>query len=298
MEWLSRIRKTIDLIESNLKTDLQIRDIAAQVGISVFFLQRGFAVMTGYSLSEYIRNRKRYQAALELQSTDRQIIDIALDYGYETPESFTKAFSRFHGATPSQVRSGAPIQCFLPLNITVYISGGNQMHAKVVNIFPFKVIGIAKEMTADEAETRIPKFWDTFYEQYAAGVYAGQAPDDPLQQALVDNNIGEYGICIDDFEKGTVNYLIAGKYTGGAVPQGMQLYEVPGGEYAVFDCVGPLPNSIQNMNRRVYNEWLPGNPDYTLCGNASIEWYDPTNESAADPNNRSAIWLPVKRKEG
>ncbi len=298
MEWLSRIRKTIDLIESNLKTEMRVKDIAAAVGVSVFFLQKGFSVMTGYSVSEYARNRKLYQAALELQSTDRQIIDIALDYGYETPESFTKAFARFHGATPSQVRSGAPFQCFLPLNITIYISGGNQMHAKVVTVFPFKVIGFAKEMSADEAEALIPKFWNAFSQKYADSVYVGNPPANPFEQALVDNNIGEYGICIDDLEKGTVNYLIAGKYTGGDVPEGMQLYEVPGGDYAVFDCVGPMPDALQNMNRRVYNEWLPGNPDYELCGNASIEWYDPMCENPDDPNYRSAIWLPVKKREG
>ena len=297
MEWLSCIRKAIDLIENNLKTDMRVKDIAAKVGVSVFFLQKGFSVMTGYSISEYARNRKLYQAALELQSTDKQIIDIALDYGYETPESFTKAFTRFHCATPSQVRAGAYFKHFLPLNITIYISGGHQMNTRVVNIFPFKVIGLSREMTADEANQQIPKIWDAFFEKYAANVYAGNPPANPYEQALVDNYIGEYGICMDDLQNGKVNYLIAGRYTGGDVPEGMQLYDVPGGDYAIFDCVGSLPDAIQNMNKHIYNEWLPGNPDYELFGNASIEWYDSMNAEKNDPNYRSAVWLPVKRKE-
>ena len=297
MEWLSCIRKTIDIIENNLKTDIRMKEIAAQVGISVFFLQKGFSVLTGYSISEYARNRKLYQAALDLQSSDRQIIDVALDYGYETPESFTKAFSRFHGVTPSQVRAGAYFKCFLPLNLTLCLSGGNQMKPKIVSIFPFKVIGLPKEMSADEAEARIPEFWDLFSEKYAANLSAGNPPATPYEQALAGNGIGEFGICIDDLQNGTVNYLIAGKYTGGDVPEGMQLYEIPGGDYAVFDCVGPLPDAISNMNRRIYNEWLPGNPYYALCGNASIEWYDPMNRETTGPDYRSAIWLPVKKKE-
>lgn len=296
MEWLGCIRKTIDLIENNLKTDMSVKEIAAKVGVSIFFLQKGFSVLTGYSISEYARNRKLYQAALDLQSTDKQIIDIALDYGYETHESFTKAFSRFHGATPSQVRAGAYFKRFLPLSISVYISGGNQVNTRVVNIFPFKVIGIQKEMSVDKADEQIPEFWDVFFEKYAVNVYAGNPPATPYEQALINNNIGEYGICIDDLESGKVNYLIAGKYTGGDVPEGMQLYEVPGGDYAVFDCVGSLPNAIQNMNKRVYNEWLPGNPDYELCGKASIEWFDCMNAEKTDPDYRSAIWLPVKKK--
>lgn len=170
------------------------------------------------------------------------------------------------------------------------------MNTKVVKMFPFKVIGLQKEMTIDEADDEIPKFWDAFFEKYAANVYAGNPPTTPYEYALVNNNVGEYGICIDDLENGKVNYLIAGKYTGGDVPEGMHLYEVSGGDYAVFDCVGSLPHAIQNMNRRVYNEWLPGNPDYELCGNASIEWYDSMNKDTYDPNYRSAIWLPVKEK--
>ena len=73
--------------------------------------------MTGYGIGEYIRNRRLYQTAVDLKETDDKVIDIASRYGYETPESFTKAFSRFHGATPSQVRGGAAINTLLPLTI-------------------------------------------------------------------------------------------------------------------------------------------------------------------------------------
>jgi AraC family transcriptional regulator len=95
--------------------------------------------MTGYGIGEYIRNRRLYLAALDLKETKDKVIDIALRYCYETPESFTKAFSRFHGVTPSQVRSGASITTFLPLTITLSIQGGKQMDYKITPMFPFKV---------------------------------------------------------------------------------------------------------------------------------------------------------------
>jgi len=64
----------------------------------------------------------------------------------------------------------------------------------------------------------------------------------------------------------------------------------------VFNCIGPLPEALQSVNTRIFQEWLPGNPEYEICGNANIEWYDPTNTDTSDPDYRSAIWIPVKKK--
>ena len=239
--------------------------------------------MTGYGIGEYIRNRRLYQAAVDLKGTDDKVIELALRYCYETPESFTKAFSRFHGATPSQVRDGAAGKVFLPLTIKL---GGSQMDVKIAPMFPFKVIGFQKVFDNETAYAEIPKFWNETCEKYANRVYAGNAPSNPYEQALVDNCIGEYGVCIDDIGGGKFRYLIAGKYTGGAVPDGMVVYEFPRNEWAVFDCI----------NTRIFSEWLPGNPDYELSGNATVEWYDCVNGEMADPDYHSAIWVPVKRK--
>ncbi len=274
-----------------------MEDVAREVHLSPFFLQRGFSLMTGYGIGEYLRNRRLYEAALDLQRGPEKVIDIAFKYGYETPESFAKAFARFHGATPTQVREGAPTRTFLPLTIQITIQGGNQMDCKITPMFPFKVIGFQKEFDYETAYAEIPRFWDEICEKYANNVYAGNDPANPYEQALVDNCIGEYGVCIDDIGCGKFRYLIAGKYTGGSVPEGMALYEFPRGEWAVFDCIGPNPQTLQSVNTRVFREWLPANPDYELCGNATVEWYDCINGEPTDPDYHSAIWVPVKRKE-
>ena len=290
MEWLSAIRAAIDYMETHLMDDISAQDVAGQVFLSPFFLQRGFSLMTGYGIGEYLRNRRLYQAALDLQRTDEKVIDIALRYGYETPESFTKAFSRFHGATPSQVRDGATVNVFLPLTIILSIQGGKQMEYKITPMFPFKVFD------NETAYAEIPKFWDEICEKYARSVYAGNAPANPYEQALMDNCIGEYGVCIDDIGDGKFRYLVAGKYTGGDIPEGMVVYEFPRSDWAVFDCIGPIPEALQTVNTRIFSEWLPGNSDYELCGNASVEWYDCVNGEKSDPDYHSAIWLPVRKK--
>ena len=170
------------------------------------------------------------------------------------------------------------------------------MNVKIAPMFPFKLIGFVKEISAETAHEQIPAFWDEVCAKYAANVYAGRAPANEYEQALVDNCIGEYGVCIDEKGPDKFDYLIAGRYTGGNVPEGMMVYEFPRGEYAIFDCIGPNPETIQAMNDRVFGEWLPGNTEYELCGSASIEWYDCINGEKTDADYHSAIWLPVKKK--
>ncbi|MCR4621731.1 MAG: AraC family transcriptional regulator [Clostridiales bacterium] len=297
MEWSSSIRGAIEYMENHLTDAISVKDVADKVYLSPFFLQRGFSLMTGFGIGEYIRNRRLYQAALDIRDTDAKILDIALKYGYETPESFTKAFTRFHGVTPSQAREGSPIVAFLPLTINITIQGGSQMDYRITPMFPFKLIGFQKVFSYENSYEEIPKFWDEICEKYANSVYAGNPPANPYEQALVDNCIGEYGVCIDDLEGERFRYLIAGKYTGGPMPEGMVLYEFPRGEWAVFDCVGPNPRTIQSVNTRIFREWLPGNPDFELRGNANVEWYDCVNGEMTDPDYHSAVWVPVKRKK-
>lgn len=299
MEWTTAVRKAVEYIEEHLKDNISAQDVAEQVFLSQVHFQKGFQIMTGYSVTGYIRNRRLYLAALELRNSDRKVIDAALDYGYETPESFTKAFTRFHGVTQAAVKHGSDIRTFLPLTIKVEVQGGDKMNYKVRNLFGFKVIGFVKAFSFDTAYEEIPKFWDEICAKYAANVYAGNPPANAYEKALMENCIGEYGVCIDDESmagKGKFLYLIAGKYAGGEVPEGMMLYEFPPEEWAVFDCVGAIPDALQSLNTRIFQEWLPGNPDYEISGNANVEWYDCMNGVNTDPDYHSAIWIPVKRK--
>ena len=100
--WVEGFQQSIDYIEGNLTGSLEIEDIAGISAFSPFYYQRIFGALCGMTVAEYIRARRMTLAAQELSSTDAKVIDVALKYGYDSPDSFAKAFQRFHGISPSK----------------------------------------------------------------------------------------------------------------------------------------------------------------------------------------------------
>lgn len=132
MEWMKLIGDSIQYIENHLLDDISVEDIAKHIGISSFYYQKGFSMLCGFTVAEYIRNRRLASAGNEVIGTDHTIIDIALKYGYDSPDSFTKAFTRFHGSTPTAVRKdNVMLKSFAPLKIKVHLEGGYLMDYRI-----------------------------------------------------------------------------------------------------------------------------------------------------------------------
>ena len=115
MEWMAIIGDSIQYIEDHISEDISAENVAKAVGVSPFYFQKGFAMLCGFSVAEYIRNRRLALAGNDLLITDEKVIDIAMKYGYDSPDSFTKAFTRFHGVSPSSVRKDEVLLEFLSL---------------------------------------------------------------------------------------------------------------------------------------------------------------------------------------
>lgn len=300
MDWISSIRATINYMEEHLLTVTGIEEIAKHAAVSPFYLQTGFKIMTGYSIGEYIRNRRLYLAGLDICTDKEKIIDIALKYGYDTPESFTKAFSRFHGVSPSQIKKDPKkLKVFLPLKISVTVKGGYDMDYIVEKMSGFKIIGFEREFPYENSYAEVPKFWDEISEKYFKKLwYGNQVPSNDIEKAILKYHIGLYGVCIDNntemTEGGKYRYLIAGSYTGDEVPDGLTVYEFPDVEWAKFLCKGAIPAALQSINTKIFKEWLPGNQEYDIALPANIEWYSMGDTTSAD--YECAIWIPVKRK--
>lgn len=291
MEWTESIRKTIDYIENHLLEEINNHELGKEVAISPFYLQKGFKVMTGITISEYIRNRRLYLAALDLILKDEKIIDVALEYGYESAESFTRAFSRFHGISPTGIKkNSSKIKSFLPFKITISILGGNTMDYVVEKMNAFKVVGMKRRFNFDNAFEQIPLFWEEFCNIYMQG----KGPNE--NQHVVNRcMIGEFGVCISKpDDESEFDYLIAGKFDEKEVPTDMVVYEIPEMEWVKFRCVGPLAGNFQSLNTRIFNEWLPENNEFEIAAGINLEWYSCGDSTASD--YESGIWIPVKRK--
>ena len=297
MDWLESIRRAIDCLERQVTDPESERDPAREAGISPFYLQRTFSVLTGTGMGEYVRCRRLYLAGLDVIAGRGKVIDIAYRYGYNTPESFTRAFTRFHGVSPAALRQQpARLRVFLPLKINLTLQGGNDMDFIIEQMPAFQVIGLAKSFSPETSYAQIPLFWDEAAKKYLNALMAGKAPETPLEQAIVENRIGMYGICLDDRGDDQFQYLIAGPYAGGNVPEGLTVHAFPALTWAKFRSTGPLPGALQAINTRIFREWLPGNPDWAADRNCTVEYYAPGDPQAAD--YECAIWLPVRPRKG
>lgn len=294
MEWVACLKQTIEYIENHLQDNISADDIAGYVHMSSFYLQRGFQIVTGYSIGEYMKNRKLYEAACELSESDVKVIDVAFKYGYDTPESFTKAFKRFHGITPSVMRKHKNLmKQFLPLNIKISVQGGNKMIYSYERVKEFTLIGFEGVFSFPSSYEKIPRFCGEIKGKYCKNYLAGNKPENEYEKAVCDNCIGEYGVVINDVGNGHFRYLMAGEYKGGPVPEGMVLYTFKESDWVKFKSYGPCPTAIQRLNTQIFKEWLPGNTEFDLVGNYNVEWYGPG--SYKDEDYETEIWLPMKR---
>lgn len=134
MNWIQGLSRAIHYIENNLTNDISVDEVSSQAYTSSSHFQLVFHVVMGMTVGEYIRNRRMSLAAQDLLQPASKIMDVAMRYQYDTQESFSKAFTRFHGVPPSKVQLGR-IRVFHPLTINVNIQGGFDMSRQLMNDF-------------------------------------------------------------------------------------------------------------------------------------------------------------------
>lgn len=271
-ELIQNLQNAIDYIEENLCDELEISKIAARAYLSPFYFQRVFNATCGLTVGEYIRNRRLSLAGEELSCSNIKVIDVALKYGYDSPDSFARAFTKFHGISPSLAKEkGSKIKSFVPLVIELKLEGGNFMNYKIVEKSDFTVMGKCQKFNAETSYVEIPKFWS---EHYATG--GGEIIR------------GMFGVCIDSDGK-EFDYLIADLYfPWNDVPNGCETKTIPAGTWAVFSYQGECPEALQAVNTQIWTQWVPNSTEYELAGNYNLEFYISETEGE--------IWIPVKKK--
>ena len=284
MNWSESISRAIEYIENNLTNEITLENIANYSYISSFYFQKGFSMLCGYTISEYIRNRRLSQAGYELIHTDNKIIDIALKYGYDSPDSFTKAFTRFHGSTPTVVRNGATVKEFAPLKLNVILKGGYTMEYRIEEKEAFKVVGLKCSFKYETAEQEVPKIWKKFF-----------------MKSVFSKINAKYGINIDtSMGCDSFEYIIGDDYNSELkVPKEFEIVEIPKFTWVVFSCRGKASETIKETNEKIFKEWLPNSNDYEIAAGYNIEMYSNPKDhkkGIEDEKYYCEIWIPVKKK--
>ena len=272
--WIEGMQASIDYIEENLTEPLEIGAVAGTAGLSPFYYQRIFGALCGMTVGEYIRARRMTLAARELAGTDLKVIDAAMKYGYDSPDSFARAFQRFHGITPSAAKEpGAQLKSFAPLHIKISLEGGIMLDYRISEKAPFTVIGVKRRFNSDTSYQEIPKFWDE---------WLAQGEKRPI--------MGTFGVCIDMKGK-DFDYWIADLYFPWEdIPEGCETRVIPGSTWAQFPCT---VETLQDTNTKIWSEWLPALQGYTLAGEYDIEVYLPPEDGSKDMS--VYIWVPLKK---
>ena len=198
MDWVTSIHQAIQYIEEHLREELTIREIAQQAALSPFYFQKGFSMLCGMTVGDYIRQRRLSAAGLEVLTTDRKIIDIALEFGYDSPDSFTKAFYPIPWLYTCRTakKRRARSRSFAPLRIKVTLEGGQNMDCKIMNKEAFTVLCRAKTFKYEGASVQVPQFWAEHFRTGGGNVVCGM-----------------YGINLDESMGGNeFEYLIADNY--------------------------------------------------------------------------------------
>lgn len=287
MNWITGIQKAIDYIEEHLTEEIDYEKVAAESFSSSFHFQRIFSLLCGYTLGEYIRSRRLSLAGSELASGKEKVIDVALKYGCDSPDSFAKAFQKFHGMTPSQARAdGSTLKSFSRLSIKISLEGGYAMNYRIEEKEAFAVIEkVETHSIENEANKKsIPAFW-------------AKSDSDGTIEKLSNLSNDEkviLGICYGNGEPNakTFEYSIAKKCDETLTPpNGFRKTTIPARKWLIFTCIGRMPDAIQDTWKKIVSEFLPTSvyqPTYEM----DVEVY-----MQGDMNSdeyRSEIWLPIK----
>ena len=287
MDLMARLNGVIEHLENNLLSGESFSTEAvariACVAPQQFF--RMFPYIAGVSVHEYVRRRKLALAAQELLATDIKVIDLALKYGYESPDSFARAFQAMHGAPPSAARkSGVNLVAFPRLKFHISIKGEDFVNYKLQEKDGFAVVGkkITVSVIDGENSREIPAFWERSMKEGWFDTLAINVPT-PL---------GVMGVC-GNMRGDVFDYYIAVEKTDNTPADGFETLDIPASLWACFESVGPLPGAIQDMWKYALGEWLPSS-GFRHAGTPDLEVYSNGDKRSGD--YLSYVWLPVVKE--
>ena len=290
MDLLRNMNRALHYIEENLTKDIDFREVAKLALCSEYHFKRMFSFLAGITLSEYIRRRRLTLAAFELRDNNMKVIDIAIKYGYNSPDSFTRAFQNLHGLTPSEAKkNGYSLKAYPQMTFQLSIKGGNEMNYRIEEKEAFHIVGIKERVPIifHGVNPKISAMWESL-------------SDETINKLKKLSNVNPLGLLSASVnfsegrmeEKGELDHYI-GVATTKECPDNLIKLEVSALTWAVFEAVGPFPDTLQDVWGRIYSEWFPSS-NYEQVEGPEILWNE--HKDITSPTFKSEIWIPVLKK--
>ncbi len=286
MKWISRLTECVEYIDAHLTDEIDVDVLCNMACLSRMYFFRMFEAVTGTGYREYVRNRKMTLAAKDLQTSDAKVIDVAFKYGYSSSEAFSRAFKSVHGVSPSLVKEdGISLKSYGKLTFNISINGDEQINYRIEKKEAFCVIGLVCHTSEDDGRNyvEIPAFWQ---EQHSSGNY----------QKLC-SSVGDpdycFGICMDyEFGTNEFDYWVAVPYDKDeqVFESGYAKRVIEAATWAVFEVVGPMPDAMQAVWKKIFREWLPAT-GYEIAYGPQVEYYSQDDGNKED--YYSEIWIPL-----
>jgi AraC family transcriptional regulator len=291
MDWLDRMNSAMDYIEAHLTDNVDFDQAAKMACCSTYHFQRMFSFITSVPLSEYIRRRRLTMAAFELQNTDAKVIDLAFKFGYESPEAFSRAFSKLHGVTPMSARDkGVVLKAYPRMSFHISIKGDSEMNWRIEEKEAFEVFGLELQTNVINGQCfkDIPAFWEVCENDGRCIALAEAAGKKRIE--LLDA-----GITYDHQPDGGMKYMIACIKRTDVVPLEFKVLSIPKQTWAVFSVEWKYEQDNENLHdtwRRIYAEWFPtASYEHAEC-DFDLECYFGDVESVTGVE----VWIPVVKK--
>ncbi len=291
---LQNLNQAMVYIEANLENDIDFQKLAQIACCSEYHFRRMFSFLAGMSLGEYIRNRRLTVAASVLRDTDEKVIDVAMRFGYESHDAFTKAFQVLHGITPLQAKKEkVNLQSFLPITFQLNILGGYKMDFRIIEKDAFNLIGVKGRIPLiyNGPNPQIAEVWKKLRQEDLLVLmeYSKEEPKGILNA---------YANYEDKTSEGTYLDMFVGIVAEMLLPERLMkrfdVLPVEASTWAIFTSVGEHPKAAQDVWARISDTWFPSS-NYEFSGGPEIIWYESYDFSK--PDFKTEIWIPIKKRQ-
>ena len=297
MDFSDKLAKAVDYIEEHITDDIDFNHVARIICCEAYQFGRIFSYVVGTPLSEYIRNRRLSLAALELQTGLIKVVDVALKYGYDSPESFFRAFRKMHGITPKEAFStGVKLKFYPRLNFKISIKGNVEMEYRFEKRDAINGVGVVKNLgrwtsnqDCNNWQERGGAAWDT-WDRFLNGGMNSIIRD---KYKLYKAPLWQCGV-MHTLPNGEIELFIGAEDAGGFYPE-LERYEIPANLWVVFKAYGSLNQSIHPLEEaitKIFTEWLPSS-GYAKSMSYQIEVYGPGDTQLDE--YISEIWIPIQK---